>query len=78
MLLSFVVKNLTKIINFTVCAFQTVVLQPISLTLTRNDFMMETRSRSDGTKGQEAKQVEFNTFASGAGGVIGGMTDVHR
>jgi len=42
--------------------------------MTRNDFMMEPVSRSDGSEGQDAKQVEFNTFASGAGGVIGALT----
>ena len=46
------------------------------MTLTRNDFMME--AKADVSEGQEVKQVEFNTFASGAGGVIGAITDVHR
>jgi hypothetical protein len=38
--------------------------------------MMEYRNDNDVT--QDCKQVEFNTFASGAGGVISSMTDVHR
>ncbi|WAR28611.1 GSHB-like protein [Mya arenaria] len=50
--------------------------QEITLTLSRDDFMME--PKADGSKGQDVKQVEFNTFASGAGGVIGAMRDVHR
>lgn len=52
------------------------IAQEISLVLTRNDFMMEYRNDNDVT--QDCKQVEFNTFASGAGGVISSMTDVHR
>lgn len=50
--------------------------QNISVILTRNDFMME-YVEQEGVK-QDCKQVEFNTFASGAGGVIGSMADVHR
>ncbi|KAL4220750.1 hypothetical protein ACF0H5_021144 [Mactra antiquata] len=50
------------------------ISQPVSVTLTRNDFMME--YNDDG--GQDCKQVEFNTFASGAGGVISAMTEVHK
>lgn len=44
--------------------------------LSRNDFMME--YIEEGNVKQNCKQVEFNTFASGAGGVIGSMVDVHR
>ncbi|XP_053403464.1 glutathione synthetase-like isoform X2 [Mercenaria mercenaria] len=50
--------------------------QEVSIILTRNDYMME-YAEEDGVK-QDCKQVEFNTFASGAGGVISSMVDVHR
>ena len=44
--------------------------------ITRDDFMME-KHDSDPDK-LCIKQVEFNTFASGAGGVIGALADIHR
>ncbi|KAH3812243.1 glutathione synthetase-like [Dreissena polymorpha] len=53
------------------------VTQAITIFISRNDFMME--ASRDWKKGsQDIRQVEFNTFSSGAGGVGGAVTDVHR
>lgn len=54
------------------------VVQEVSVMLSRNDFMMEKVTRPDNSEGLVIKQVELNTFSSGAGGVMGAVSNLHR
>ncbi|KAK3584563.1 hypothetical protein CHS0354_030570 [Potamilus streckersoni] len=61
------------------------LVQPLSLGLFRNDFMMDTKKARFGKNpshevpdGLELKQIEFNAIASSFGGLICGQLPVHR
>ena len=58
------------------------VLQPVSLGLFRNDYMLDVKDsdiENDSLSNTPSlKQIEFNTIASSFGGLVSGMCQVHR
>jgi len=52
--------------------------QPLSLTVSRSDYMMDEQTQNDGTVVVQAKQVEMNMIAAGMFGLSAKITDMHK